>query len=310
MKRMTNAETQDRRDYLSIHDVIAYVDIPGLEALLGVGVNVNHLDSYHSTPLMACIFCPIPHGKQKLNLLLNKKARVNIQNKGGSTALHYAATFDRRGCVRLLLQNGAIPHFANDLGQTALYAAVEYGNREIVEYLLDAGALVNGCSDIAGSEPLFAAVYNGRTELIPLLQGRDATMDPRDAYGRTPLTWSIERGKTKNVEALLGCGIDPTAAVDAENGTALHYTACFGNIEIAELLISHRADPNAKDDKGHTPLDFAVAHVKGTRETEKEGHTCIYPTTSSEPLANFIEYFMDTMHTKMGCNRPRVVIDT
>ena len=63
---------------------------------------------------------------------------------------------------------------------------------------------------------------------------------------------------------LVGCG--PSASdvnwKDQNGKTPLHYAACKGHKEIAELLIANGADVNAKDDKGRTPLDRAIKYQR------------------------------------------------
>ena len=60
-----------------------------------------------------------------------------------------------------------------------------------------------------------------------------------------------------NIEAVkqhLAAGTD----VNAENGAPIRYAAEGGHKEIVELLIANGAALNAKDDRGETPLDWAV----------------------------------------------------
>src|SRR5262249_50916506 len=51
---------------------------------------------------------------------------------------------------------------------------------------------------------------------------------------------------------------DPEGAtgVRALNATALHYAAKAGFLKTIEVLLEHGADPNARDSRGRTPLDW------------------------------------------------------
>lgn len=57
-------------------------------------------------------------------------------------------------------------------------------------------------------------------------------------------------------KALLEAGADP-CAVNKEGVTHLHDCTCS---EVAEMLLAAGAHVNAEDERGHTPLDWALAH--------------------------------------------------
>lgn len=58
--------------------------------------------------------------------------------------------------------------------------------------------------------------------------------------------------------------------VEKETGfTALHYCAQFYNLEIARLLIENKANVNAQDNVGNTPLFKAVFFSEGKTEMIK-----------------------------------------
>ena len=47
-----------------------------------------------------------------------------------------------------------------------------------------------------------------------------------------------------------------TAGVGALNATALHFAAKAGFVETIKVLLEHGADPQARDSRGRTPLDW------------------------------------------------------
>lgn len=92
-----------------------------------------------------------------------------------------------------------------------------------------------------------------------------AKADPNvlDANGQTPLHWSSRHRNVKLTRQLL----DSKAALDTPDRrgqTALHISAddpaVTGSSVIAGMLLSRRADPNARDDMNQTPLVIATVH--------------------------------------------------
>jgi ankyrin repeat protein len=73
-----------------------------------------------------------------------KKAQVlNIQDKKGLTALHWAAADDQEGAMRLLLDAGAAVDIFDAEGMTPLSLAVENKFLGPVELLIEYGADIN-----------------------------------------------------------------------------------------------------------------------------------------------------------------------
>lgn len=61
---------------------------------------------------------------------------VGYKNKGGWTALMYAAYYDHSDVVKLLLEANASVHLTNNARCNALMLAVMCGNESIVETLI------------------------------------------------------------------------------------------------------------------------------------------------------------------------------
>ena len=172
-------------------------------------------------------------------------------------------------------------------GRTALHWAARLGDLAAATALLKKGAEVKVRDDVDSSSPLHLAAKAGRAALVKLLAAHGAEIDARTAYGQTPLmeclnalcherffeeTADIEPSHSFNfnpyqstekfitrdeapevVKALLEHG----AAVNVRDGadvTPLHFAVLGKHAAVVELLAANGADVNAADNAGRTPL--------------------------------------------------------
>ena len=138
--------------------------------------------------------------------------------------------------------NQALP--GGDFGATPLLAAVQTGNREVIDVLLNAGADINQRSHWwAGG----FGVLDNDGGLAPYLIERGAVVD---AYAAARL------GMLERLKTLIA---DDPAVVHMRGGdgqTPLHVAS---SIEIAELLLAHGADIDARDvDHESTPAQYLL----------------------------------------------------
>lgn len=141
----------------------------------------------------------------------------------------------------------------------ALHLAVRKGNLVEVERLIASGTPVE-TRDAIGSTPLLDAAWTGETEIAEFLiqHGADVNAHHRES-GATPLQYAVLTGHTKITRLLLDAG----AKLDAEyrdGQSLLHVAAARGYAPIIDLLVAAKADVQALDANGNTPLDSAVLH--------------------------------------------------
>jgi ankyrin repeat protein len=186
--------------------------------------------------------------EQAVATQLKQGAKPNTANPYGITPLWLAATNGSASMVRMLLKAGADPKATLPHGENALMAAARTGEPETIKALLDAGADPNAKESSQGETALMWAAAENHPEAIATLIKGGA--DP-NAHGKkldlAPMKWM----NVGMVDTML-----PTGGF-----TALHYAARQNAQDAARALADNKADLNAQDADGATPIQIAIINL-------------------------------------------------
>lgn len=216
--------------------------------------------------------------------------RLDHSNRYGLTPLMYAAINNKPELVKTLLAKGSDAsaqssgpiggnsYWIKTGGLTPLALAIRCGNTEIARLLIEAGADASVCDD-DGCPAVFSLVYYpfrflderpynspivaAKRDIIPLVKN---SLEVRDKRGYTVLMeamCTVQFGGNRTdaytnvptAAALIENGADVNAA--ANDGTTALHLAVRGPEDSVKALIKAKADPNARDDAGNTPLILA-----------------------------------------------------
>ena len=196
--------------------------------------------------------------------LLDAGADVNVPQRDGATALHWAVYSNRPDLAALLIDADADVMARNRAGVGPLTLAAEAGNAAMVERLLDAGAdpretLPNG------ETALMMAARTGDPDTIDLLINRGAEIDARETKrGTTALMWAAAYGSRQAVQALVDRGADVSLRSDSTQQARRPYLAPTPKERIDEYLrgvgqagTTLAAGPGSGDDTAETPVRSA-----------------------------------------------------
>jgi ankyrin repeat protein len=163
--------------------------------------------------------------------LVKRGMDVNTVDRRGNTLLIQSIQRDLPDFFDFLMQRRARINLHNQNGETALSLAAYLGHANYARRLLDAGAEV----DFFGWPPLVYAAHNGHADIVDTLMKYGANIDAKTGNGSTALFFAARFGHVETVRRLLKHGADPSIA--NENGeTAVDWAVKGKSMEIENIL--------------------------------------------------------------------------
>ena len=184
--------------YEDMEEAIIQGDAPDAIALIKRGMDVNTVDREGNTLLFQAVRRDIP---ELVDYLIRHRARLNVRNRNGDTAVSIAAFKGNLSYVKLLVDAGAD---VNLYGWPPLAYAAYNGHAQIVDYLLKRGARIDATTE-NGSSALFFAARFGHIEVVELLLNK---ADPTIANenGDTAVDWAVKSENTDIADLLRAAG--------------------------------------------------------------------------------------------------------
>ena len=268
LKQRASVNATERDGFSALHWAAQRNNLQLVNLLLDAGADARATSRYHVSPLYLAAL----NGSAAIaGRLLDAGADPNGTAHEGQTMLMTAALTGRPDAVRLLLTRGArVDEREPYRGQTALMWASSEGNAAAAEILVEAGADVRAKST-GGFTPFLFAVRNAHIETARTLLAHGANVNDVAPDGTTALGMATVNAYFELAAALLDAGADPN--MPDPRGSPLHTVAWLrkpgadgaagvGNtpqgtpvptgrvtaLELAEKLLQHGANPNARVD--------------------------------------------------------------
>ena len=116
--------------------------IDDVKIIVEEGVDVNYICTYQCTGWTPLMIAAANNHPEVVRYLISKGADVNIANRMGRTALHFATNYEFKDIVEMLLNAGANPNATSQdtfTPNTPVKAAIARENTEILKLLLKSG---------------------------------------------------------------------------------------------------------------------------------------------------------------------------
>ena len=237
----------DQDDAQSIIVAIKKGNIEQMRCLLQGGADINGVDQYGNTPLMAAA---VRGETTMVQALMEKGAKLDTQDKHGYTALMKATSKDYHDITEMLIESGraGIDLQSEDDGYTAIMIAAINNNLNgpircpaTVGALLQAGAdlSLRSKGDIDGGKTVlhWAAMKGRETILRAILQKVEKHLiDAQDNQGRTAIMCAVDKNAQTSVTQLLEKGAS-LKTLDVNGDSALSIATAYANGELVEIIL-------------------------------------------------------------------------
>jgi serine/threonine-protein phosphatase 6 regulatory ankyrin repeat subunit B len=195
----------------------------------------------------------------KIKILLQQGADINIKAKSGNTALLVASVgYGKYDIIKLLLDHGANAKVLNNKKENALMRAALFGDTSTISLLLSKGLDINA-QDNDGLTALINSIFNVNRLVTVQLLDRGADPDLVAAFSLTAVSAAVTYNDTESVIAIL----KKAKTIDAPDDggrTSLMWAAYneHDNVAIIQALLDKGANVNLKAKDGSTALSWAL----------------------------------------------------
>ncbi|MDA3837449.1 MAG: ankyrin repeat domain-containing protein [Candidatus Delongbacteria bacterium] len=183
-----------------------------LELLLSYGLDINSKDKYNQTPLKNAVFSGkemveflLKNGAEPAPI---ECMNGNICKIEGRTPLHNAMSSNDVEVVQLLIDYKAPVNIQDEDGITPLILAIRNGSEDIVKILLNNGADTNLKENVNGQSPLHIASSKGYQGIVELLLENGADVNSKDNNDNNALYLATFHKNKNVVKSLLLNGAD------------------------------------------------------------------------------------------------------
>ncbi|WP_338406603.1 ankyrin repeat domain-containing protein [Wolbachia endosymbiont (group A) of Longitarsus flavicornis] len=221
------------------------------------------------------------------------KSLINEKDKFGYTPLQYAAKNGKWDIVNLFLDKTAERNpddVANkdrfSISWTTVHYAVYNGDlnllNDIFQFLSDKETIIN-TKDSSDWTPLHYAVYYNALDVVKFLVNKGADINAKDKDSKRPLDLAAQENDTSVAEFLKQTELDKKLLAAVQNAglnevkdlinqkaninakdmygwTPLHFAASRDKLSVVEFLFNNNANIKAKDVYGNTPLHVAAQY--------------------------------------------------
>lgn len=251
---------------LCLHIAISIQSTEMIRGLISIGVDINQIGGGWNPPLLTAAQYGDLEG---LELLLENNVDVGAKSPEFETALHLAMSRDAKQSdetyevICLLIKEGVDVNAPAGRLRTALHCAAFYGTEpeeKVVRCLIEAGVDIEA-KDCNKDTALNLAVRQEHLTTVRLLLQQGANTEV-GGCGDSPLSCAVVNGDESMADLLLDHGAN-IEAKDRSKNSPLHQAVMLSKIEMVRMLLRRGASAAVYNGLGQTPVD--IARFNGNR---------------------------------------------
>lgn len=233
-------------------------DINLVRLLLDQGADINKVACKEKkTPLFIAVY----YKYEDLALfLLERGANPNLKTADGRIPLHAAVgnyclkEKESVALIEALVQAGSDVNMQCNTGETPMHSLKGVRGIEVAKILLKHGADI-GIRDNEGDTALISALKRGDEEVASFLLDQENNQNLEEVF-----LFAMVNSRLKIIRRALKINTFLVNICDDNHLTSLHWACSHNNTELVHLLLEFKADINALDKEGNSPLMHAITH--------------------------------------------------
>ncbi|HMP88898.1 MAG TPA: ankyrin repeat domain-containing protein [Kiritimatiellia bacterium] len=229
-----------------------------VEYLAGLGVSLNARDyHYQWTPLHIAVRREHPNMVRKL---LARGANPSLADRHGWMPLHHAASLVSEPVLSALIEGGVPLEEACSgrwQGYRALHIAASHGFVNNAKVLLDGGADIHAITTELEETSLLIAARRNHAPMVMFLLSRGADVTDVNPRARSALHLAVSSEDPAIIESLLSYKANLEAR-DKHGETPLLTAVRLGKLGSISLLLDRGADMDARGREGETAVAIAA----------------------------------------------------
>lgn len=210
-------------------------------------------------------FAVIMNNRKILKKMMEYDIRFDILDTEGYSILYHPIKFDYREITDILLTMDkklvgiSIKDMRDSKGNVPIFYAIRYNNHHALEELLNVNVDVNYKNN-KHINALHLAVMKKDSVMVKMIIKYIKNINAKTLIGDTALHYACSYQLYDIIKILLNAGADPNISESEHELYPIFYSVIQNDIDIVELLIKAKFNPNNQDNNGSTIIHYAIVY--------------------------------------------------